>query len=332
MTRLLVISNNPDRASFRQRIGLYLGVLRDRGIDCEIRKLPAGMFQRKQVFCEARRFDAVLLHRKMLNAWDAFWLGRCGKPIVYDFDDAIMYSDRKPEQISRARFRRFGRSVSLSRLAIAGNNYLADHARRYSPNVVVLPTAVEVDVRPLPVERPDDGNVRLVWIGSRSTLRYLQELAPALEDLGRRHRNVILRIICDEFFDLKDMRVEKRTWSKQTEAADMMTSDVGLAPLPDNAFTRGKCGFKILQYQTVCLPVVASPVGVNSEYVRDGATGFLASDRSQWVARLSALVQNAELRRTMGQTGREDVEKFNVKAIGERFWELAGPCLGHHDD
>jgi hypothetical protein len=177
VTRLLVISNNPDRASFRQRIGLYLEVLRGRGIDCEVRRLPAGMWRRKQVFCEARRFDAVLLHRKMLNAWDAFWLGRCGKPILYDFDDAIMYSDRKPEEISRARFRRFGRSVSLSCLSVAGNAYLADHAKRYSPNVVVLPTAVEVGACPSPSDRRDDGNVRLVWIGSRSTLRYLQELA-----------------------------------------------------------------------------------------------------------------------------------------------------------
>lgn len=326
--RLLVLTHNPDRASFRQRIGVYLNVLRDEGIECEIRRLPAGMLQRRTVFREAMSFDGVLLHRKMLNAWDAFWLKRCGKPVVYDFDDAIMYSDRKPDRISMLRFRRFGRSVSLSCLSIAGNKYLAEHAKRYSPNVAVLPTAVETGESLSPVEHQDDGNVRLVWIGSRSTLRYLQEIAPALEELGGRHKNVILRIVCDEFFDLKSMRVERRTWSKQTETRDMMTSDIGLAPLPDNRFTRGKCGFKILQYQAVALPVVASPVGVNSEYVRDGATGFLASDRAQWVDRLSVLVQDADLRRTFGRNGHQDVEAFDVRRIAERFRELIKPCPG----
>ncbi len=322
MKRLLVISNNPDRASFRQRIGVYLDVLRAQGIDSEVLALPAGMLRRRQAFQQARLFDGVLLHRKMLNAWDGFWLRRFAKWLIYDFDDAIMYSDRAPDRLSQVRFGRFGRSVSLSHLVIAGNGYLAEHARRYNRNVVVLPTAVEVGGPPASVERPDDGNVRLVWIGSRSTLRYLQEIAPALEELGSRRRNVILRIVCNEFFDLKALRVEKRMWSKQTEAADMMTSDIGLAPLPDNRFTRGKCGFKILQYQAAGLPVVASPVGINSEYVRDGVTGFLASDRSQWVARLGDLVQNAQLRRTMGQAGGRDVQKFAVEAIGERFWEL----------
>jgi glycosyltransferase involved in cell wall biosynthesis len=330
--RLLVISNNPDRASFRQRIGVYLEMLRDRRIDSEVHTLPAGMLRRRRVFQAAEAFDGVLLHRKMLNAWDAFWLGRYARRVAYDFDDAIMYSDRKPERDSRLRFRRFGKSVSLSHLVIAGNQYLADQARKYNPNVCVLPTAVELGAYPAPVPPLNDGNVRLVWIGSRSTLRYLHEIAPALEELGRRQKNVVLRIICNEFLDLMAMGVEKRIWSKQTEAVDMAGSDIGLAPLPDNRFTRGKCGFKILQYQAVGLPVVASPVGVNGEYVRDGVSGFLATDRSQWIARLSELVQNAELRRTMGKAGRKDVERFDMAAIGGRFCELIERCLGHHDD
>lgn len=325
--RLLIISNNPDRASFRQRIGNYLDLLRDRGIECEVVRLPAGMLKRREVFASARHFDGVLLHRKMLNAWDAFWLRRyCGK-VIYDFDDAIMYSDRRPERISRARFRRFGRPAGLSDLVIAGNDYLAEHARRYNRNVRVLPTGLDVGAYRAAGQRERGGSVRLIWIGSRSTLKYLSEIRPALEELGRRFDQVRLRMICNEFFDLESMRVEKCAWSSQTEAADLVTSDIGLAPLPDNPFTRGKCGFKILQYHAAGLPVVASPVGVNAQYAREGVTGLLATTESEWVEKLSQLIEDAQLREQMGREGLRTVGSFDVSVIGQEFTGLIASCL-----
>lgn len=325
--QLLILTNNPDRASFRQRIGIYLGTLRDQGVDCKVLQLPSGTWRRRKAFYAAQAFDGILLHRKMLNPWDAFWLRRQRKRVVYDFDDAIMYSDRRPEVISHGRFRRFGRSVALSCMAIAGNPYLANHAKRYSPNVRVLPTAVDVGSYRVSERGTDDRHVRLVWIGSDSTLKYLREIAPALEELGRHLRNVTLRIVCNAFFDLRNLRVEKRVWSKQTQAADLAGSDIGLAPLPDDPFTRGKCGFKILQYQAAGLPVVASPVGVNASYVRDGATGYAAHNHTEWVDRLGRLVQNRDLRTRMGQAGLSEVARFDVGIIGNRFCELLAEAL-----
>lgn len=325
--RLLVLTNNPDRASFRQRIGIHLPLLQERGVRPEIAVLPGGSFARQKLFRHAAEFDGLLLHRKMLNAWDGYWLRRSARRVIYDFDDAIMYSDRKPEQVSRLRFRRFARSVALSRLVIAGNAYLADHARQYSDCVRVLPTSLDMEPYRAPPPKADDGNVRLVWIGSRSTLKYLREIAPALEEVAGRCGDAVLRIICNEFLDLKIMRVEKRTWSRGTEAADLATSDIGLAPLPDNAFTRGKCGFKILQYQAARLPVVASPVGVNAEYVQPGVTGFHAITASEWVDTLTRLIRDCGLRAQMGEEGATHAQGFDARIIGRRWAEWIVACL-----
>lgn len=332
--RLLVITNNNslDQPSFRQRIAIYLDLLRNRGIDCQVARLPHGMLARRTLFASARRFDGVLLHRKILNAWDAFWLRRLGGPVIYDFDDAIMYSDRQGGRICRMRARRFHRAVALSRLVIAGNEYLADHARRYNARVEVLPTGLDVGPYRVQTPRQNDGTVRLVWVGGGTMLKHLRGIAPALEELGKRFPQVSLRIISSQFLGLQAMRVEQRRWSRETEVADLVTSDIGLAPLADNPYARGKCAFKILQYQAAGLPVVASPVGVNAQYVRDGATGFLVRDLSQWIDRLGALIENPQLRTALGHAGHRDVEKFDVNVIGERLCQLIEQCLGQRNE
>jgi glycosyltransferase involved in cell wall biosynthesis len=217
--------------------------------------------------------------------------------------------------------------VALSRLVIAGNEYLAEHARRYNAHVEILPTGLDVGAYPVRTPRENDGLLRLVWIGGGSVLKHLRGIVPALEELGRRFPQVRLRIVSNEFLDLKSMPVEQRPWSRETEVADLVSSDIGLAPLTDDPFTRGKCAFKILQYQAAGLPVVASPVGVNEQYVRDGATGFLVRDLSQWIDRLAALIENPDLRLALGRAGRRDVEKFDGHVLGEQFCDLILECL-----
>jgi len=329
---LLVITTNPDRASFRSRIGMYLDLLRSKGIQTTVARLSNSVSERRALLMSARCSDAVLLQRTLLTAWDGYWLRRCGRIVIYDFDDAIMYSNRQPGRSPRRRLRSFGRAAALSSLVLAGNEYLADHARRYAANVRVLPTGLDLNPYRVTIPRAEDGRVRLVWIGSRSTLKYLREITPALEELGTRIPNLVLRIVCDEFLDLPSLKVEKHRWSRETEARDLMTSDIGLAPLPDDPFTRGKCGFKILQYRAAGLPVVASPVGVNAQYVQQDVTGFLARDLPQWVDRLRALVENPELRTTLGRYGQREVERFDVSVIGEQFCRLITECLGQEND
>ena len=326
--KLLIITNNPDRASFRQRIGAYLDILCDNGIDCEVAKLPDHFWGRRKFFKRAVSFDGVFLHKKVLNILDAFYLRRYSRKVIYNFDDAVMYSDKNPEHDSRSHLVRFRRSVKLADMVVPGSSYLADHASKFNANVKILPIGLRVGDYEVGNSRKIDNRIRLVWIGSKSTLSYLASIKPALEEIGSRFDNVVLRIICDDFFDLQNMPVEKHIWSNETRAVDLAVSDIGLAPLPSNRFTEGKCSFKVLEYACVCLPVVASPVGTNSEYVRDGITGLHASQPGEWIDGITKLVENRELRRRMGQAGREQVVQFDVGVIGKKLCDLIMGCVG----
>jgi len=325
---LLILSNNPSRASFRQRIGVYLDTLRSNGINPEVAKLPAGSLARRKLFRRAAECDGVLLHKKGLNLFDATWLARYTKKLIYDFDDAIMYSPKAPDRNSLSRFRPFRRSVKIADMVIAGNSYLAEHARRFNPNVEVLPTGLDTNAYRVKDNLKKDGKIRLVWIGSHSTLRYLAEIKPALEEIGSRFDSVVLRIICDDSIDLRNMPVEKRLWSEEAQAIDLATCDIGLAPLPDNRFTRGKCGFKVLQYAAAALPAVASPVGVNAEYVSDRVTGFHATNIVQWVDGVGKLVTDQSLRKRMGEAAKANVHKFDLAVIARRLVNLVKESLG----
>jgi len=325
--RLLVISNNLDRASFRQRVAVHIDSLRECGIKCQVEELPRDYWTRWTLYKRGADFDAVLLQKKCLNFYDAFWLKRHSRRIIYDLDDAVMYSPQAPHSDKTSHFKLFRRTAKLADMVIAGNSYLAEHARRFNSNVKVLPTGLAVSSYDVNVDRRDDGRIRIVWIGSQSTLKYLTQIKPALEQIGARFHNVVLRIVCDQFFDLESMPVEKHPWSLTTETIDLVTSDIGLAPLPDNRFTRGKCGFKILQYAAAGLPAVTSPVGVNANYVQHGLTGFLAADTGQWVAAITHLIENHQLRKSMGLAARKWVEKFDIGLLGKQLCDIITTCV-----
>jgi len=324
---LLIITNNPNRASFRQRFAVYLGTLRRDGIDCQIAKLPPGSFERLTLFKRAADFDAVFLQKKCLNFFDAYYLRKYSKRLIYDFDDAIMYSSNRPDRNSPSHSIGFRRSARLADVVIAGNSYLAKHAQRFNANVKIVPTGLDTKAYTVETKAKKDGKIRLVWIGSKSTLRYLAEIKPALEQIGQHYDSVVLRIICDDFFGLHNMEVEKCQWSLEKQAEDLATSHIGLAPLPDNRFTRGKCGFKILQYEAANLPVVTSPVGVNSEYVHNGVTGYHASNIRQWIDRVSELIDDIGLRKKMADAGRAQAQRFDITVIGKTLYSFITECI-----
>jgi len=325
--KLLVLTNNPDRASFRQRIGVYLDVLQVNNINCDVVTLPSGTMARRKALRNAAGYDGVLLHKKKLNLLDAFWLRRYSRRIIYSFDDAVMYSDKSPERNSRSHFIPFRRSVRLADLVITGSSYLAEHARRFNSNVEILPIGLKVGDYAVSCPAKTDDKIRLVWIGSRSTLSYLEEIRPAIEQVGSRFDKIVLRIVGDDFLELDHVPVEKRPWSMNSRGLDLATSDIGLAPLPDNRFTRGKCSFKVLEYSAAGLPVVASPVGTNSQYVKEGTTGFLAADTRQWLDRMTQLIEDPQLRQRMGREGRAWAKNFDISVIGARLCKLIADCL-----
>ena len=325
--RLFVLTNNPERASFRQRIQIHLEALHANGVDCEVAKLPSGELARLRLFKRAADFDAVFLQKKCLNIFDAICLRRNSKKIIYDFDDAIMYNPNHPDRNSSSHSIGFRKSARLADVVIAGNSYLAKQAQRFNANVKIVPTGLDTKAYTVETKAKNDGKIRLVWIGSKSTLQYLAEIKPALEQIGQRYDSVVLRIICDDFFDLQNMEIEKRWWSLEKQAEDLATSHIGLAPLPDNRFTRGKCGFKIVQYEAAYLPVVTSPVGVNSEYVRNGVTGYHASNIRQWIDRVSELIDDIELRKKMADAGRAQAQRFDITVIGKTLYSFITECI-----
>lgn len=330
--KLLILTNNPNRPSFRQRIEIYLQTLRCNGIDCEVAKLPLGELTRLRLFKQANNFDGVFLQKKCLNFFDALCLRKYSKKIIYDFDDAIMYSPNRPATDKTSHFRLFRRTAKLADMVIAGNSYLAEHAKKFNNNIHILPTGLNTNEYSIK-NQPNTGNkIRLVWIGSKSTLCYLMEIKPALEEIGSQFDNVVLRIICDDFFDLENMEVEKCHWSLENQVKDLATADIALAPLPDNRFTKGKCGFKILQYQAAHLPVITSPVGVNLDFVRNGSTGLLVTNVTGWTDKIASLIENPDLRKQMADTAKTQAAKFDSNIIGAKLSKLITNFLKNPSD
>jgi glycosyltransferase involved in cell wall biosynthesis len=326
---LIIITNNPSRASYRQRVGIYLDLFRSSGINSQVVHYPKSISARWKILKSCNDFDAVLLHKKTLNIFDAFWLKRYAQKVIFNFDDAIMYYEEHPgRKPSRRKHQKpFERTIKLANMVIAGNSYLAERAKQFSSNVQILPTGLETKLYKTYLGTKKDDKIRLVWIGSQSTLKYLAQLKPVLEEIGSRFNNVKLRIIADDFFDLQKMQVEKCQWSLQSQIRDLAECNVGLAPLPDNRFTRGKCGFKILQYFAVGLPVVASPVGVNGIYIHDNVNGFLADSHDVWIDKISRLVSDVQLRNEMSQAGIQAVKDFDNEQIGRRLRDLVKKCV-----
>jgi glycosyltransferase involved in cell wall biosynthesis len=308
-------------------VEIFLELLRAGGIEAEVHKLPKGYINRRNLLGRSAEFDAVLLHKKCLNLFDAYCLRKKARKIIYDFDDAVMYKAGQPESEHTSHMRLFSRTIRLADCVIAGNEYLAQHARRFNSNVHIIPTGLAVDDYKTSAARPNDGKVRLVWIGSTATLKYLEQLRPVLEEIGRRFDHVVLRIICDSFLTLNDIAVEERRWSAETQAADLATGDIGLAPLPDDRFTRGKCAYKILQYMAAGLPVVASPVGVNRRYIEDSRAGLLAENESQWLETITELIKDAPLRARMIKAADRFVRRFDRAVLGEELLRVITDCV-----
>lgn len=292
-------------------------------------------WQRLGAIWRSPAFDLVVVEGEVFPFAPA-WLDRLlwlrNRNVVVEYDDALhVYYG---EMLDSAFLRRLlgGKVATLMRLSkavIVGNTYLADYARKHSSRVEVVPTTV--DTRRYRVREPHTitgGTVTLGWIGSPVTAPYLTSLGPALAALAQRRR-VRLKVIGGSGFSLPGVQVLAVPWHLDTEVAELQSCDIGLMPLDDDAYARGKCGLKILQYFAVGIPAVASPVGVNAELIQDGLNGFLAGDREAWVARLTQLIDDPTLRQRMGQAGRQRVEqRYALEGTAPRLVALLRELSG----
>lgn len=327
--RLLILTRDTANAAFRQRIAPYLAALEARGIATETVVLAKATLARRRQLARAADFDGVLLHRKTLTFWDAGPLVKHARRLIYDFDDAVMFQARAPFKPHPGRLYRFRRTVRAADLVLAGSPVLEEHATKAGARrVEVVPTGLDASRFPVRDHAAAAGPVRLVWIGSRSTLKQLEPLRKALEAVGRALPGARLRVIADAPLTLDGLEVENVAWSLEGEGRLLAESDVGIAPLPDTPFTRGKCGFKVLQYMAAGLPVVASPVGVNADYVEPGRTGYQAVTTDEWVDAVSRLASDAALRARLGREGRRRVvERYDFGVLAARVCDLVREVL-----
>jgi glycosyltransferase involved in cell wall biosynthesis len=322
---LVALVESEQHVCCRYRLAAFRPRLATAGHTLDIRPLPRGWLGRVGLGRDLADAGAVIVLRKLLPAWATALLRSRVRRLVYDFDDAVWgrdsYSPKGHADPNRAA--RFRGSVRAADLVIAGNDYLAAEARKWTDpgRVLVIPTCVDVARYPQSAA-PGDG-LRLVWVGSSSTLRGLEQFAPTLSAIGRAVPGVRLKLICDRFIQIPDIPVDPCPWSEATEPAEIAAADVGIAWVPDDPWSRGKCGLKVLQYQAAGLPVVANPVGVQAAFVRPGQTGFLATTPDEWVGAIRQLAADADLRRRLGAAGRGQVEATSSVEVGARGWLAA---------
>lgn len=263
------------------------------------------------------------------------WLGLRGCLVIVDYDDALFHQyDQHPRKLVRAFLgNKIATVMRLADLVVVGNRYLATYAEGAGARrVEILPTVIDLDRYRLLEDafvdagdtcdrgdRGDRGDFVIGWIGSPSTAKYLRLIAPALAELCKT-TNVKIRLVGSGAIDLPGVSVETVTWQNGTEVDEISRFDVGIMPLPDEPWTRGKCGFKLIQYMACGLPVVASPVGVNSEIVSDEVNGFLATTTQEWVQALVRLKDDRALRQRMGQEGRKLVEEKYCLQVSAQKW------------
>lgn len=312
---------SPHHVCCRYRLRAFEPSLKAAGGDTiHFRRFPVSLFE--PLLDHSLHPDLLILQRKLPNWWQRRKLNRVSIPIVFDFDDAVWlrdsYSPKGFHSTRRAgRFRRLMQSIDG---VAAGNAFLAEEARRCNPALKIewMPTCV--DVKRYRVASHENPTPSLVWIGSASTLQGLERIRPVLEALGRAVPNLQLKQICDRFLRFDPLEVIETPWAEATETAEIASGDIGISWIPDDPWSRGKCGLKVLQYMAAGLPVVANPVGVHPEMIEHGVTGFLATTAEEWLDAVHQLVRDPDLRKRMGAAGRRVVEqRYSVEAGSDRW-------------
>jgi glycosyltransferase involved in cell wall biosynthesis len=314
MPNILLLGYGLDQPSFRHRMRSLVAPLQEAGWQVRAEQFPSGRYglrtwERRGLL---RWADVAVLHQIKLSAIEARLFARYSRRRVFDVDDAIYV--RKPRRLGEVpdespwRKQKFAATCRWVDAVAAGNDVLAAVARATAKEVAVLPTSLDTACY-LPTTAGPADPPTVAWIGSPENLIYLDMIRPALARLSKRHPALRLRVICSEFPDWNDVTIEPIAWSSATEAQSLAGAHIGVMPLTDDAWSRGKCAFKLLQYMAAALPCVASPVGANTEAVQDGINGFHATDVDDWERGLERLIVSPELRATFGAQGRLHVEE-----------------------
>jgi len=298
------------------------GVLHHRGrVLAKIKAVTREMGRRRSELNSIGDFDLVYLFREaalMGPPWFERKIARSGVPVVFDFDDAIFVSYKSPSNGYLSYLKFPSKTSEICRLSthiMAGNEFLANYARAFNKNVSIVPTTIDTD-KYLPTEQnTGSGKITIGWSGSFSTIQHLDTVRDVLHELAQTEE-FTLRVIGTPEYEIAGVDVEAMQWRAETEVDDLGQIDIGIMPLPDDNWSKGKCGLKALQYMALGKPTVCSPVGVNSTIIQDGVNGCLAGETAEWISEIKQLMHEPELRQKMGRAGRKTVEQeYSAKAV-----------------
>jgi glycosyltransferase involved in cell wall biosynthesis len=349
--RVLVLAPYPQRSAPSQRFRFeqYIEPLRERGIELDVRPLleeasqrivhePGryvgktlavlkGAARRVHDIAAVKHYDLALIHREAFPlgpAWVERTIRAMGLPYIFDFDDAI-YLPNSTDANRRLVWLKFPRKleriVSGAALVTAGNSHLETWAQQYTRSTMVVPTTIDTSIYTSRIRLDPGGALCVGWSGSRTTIEHLRPLGPVLARLQRRH-GVRLRVIGDPGFRMPGAQIEALPWSEDREIRDLSEIDIGVMPLPDDEWARGKCGLKALQYMALGIPTVMSPVGVNVE-IAEGGAAELASASDDWEIKLERLILDSRARRELGAAGRQRVAERFATQVNVDTYETA---------
>ncbi|HJS54773.1 MAG TPA: glycosyltransferase family 4 protein [Chitinophagaceae bacterium] len=349
MKKVLFVSlHRPDRSpSQRFRFEQYLDYLNENGYQCNFSWLlnaaedkyfySRGMVFRKafivlgsiwkrlKEISSASKYDIVFVQREAFMLGTSFferWFAKRSK-LIFDFDDSIWLQNVSAANKMFSFFKNADKTkniISKANLVFAGNNYLADYAKQFNQHVVIIPTTIDTDLYK-PIDQTEKDRICIGWSGSVTTIEHMETKMNALKAIKNIYGDrVYFKIVGDGNYSSKELQTKGLPWKKESELQDMAEFDIGIMPLPDTEWAKGKCGLKGLQYMALGVPTIMSPVGVNSEIIQDGENGFLADSDEEWVNKLSLLIESFELRKKFGNAGRKTVEeKYSIHANSKLY-------------
>jgi glycosyltransferase involved in cell wall biosynthesis len=351
---LFIVPYPTEGASARLRVEQFLPYLKDAGIEYSLRPFYSqsfykilykpgntlkkvalflgASFRRFSDICVSPSYNVVFIHREVfpiglpVMEWMLFILKSIFRNrIVFDFDDAIYLSPEGSSSILSVLKCPWKTDLIIrhSDMVIAGNELLKEHALKLNKNVTVIPTCIDTNLYKMTGQKPSSTELVIGWVGSHTTQVFLKDMEPVFMELLGEYPNLKIHIIGGQSGLIRHERVMIKEWSLAGEKDDIPAFDIGIMPMPDTNWTRGKCAFKAILYMSFGIPVVVSPVGVNKAIIKDVVNGYLAATGVEWKEKLSKLLSDDSLRRSMGDAGRTTVVKgYSVEANAGKFVEV----------
>ena len=280
----------------------------------------------------ANKFDVIFVQREAFMLGTIFFERLFARKarMIFDFDDSIwlqVVSDGNKTLGFLKDANKTAKLIALSDLVFAGNLHLKNYALQFNGNTHLVPTVVDTD-NYHPISKASGNKICIGWSGSFSTIPYYEMALPALMKIKAKYGDsVCFKVISDRHYSNKDLDVQGVIWTSTKEVEELSEIDIGIMPLPDDEWTKGKCALKGLLYMSMGQVAVLSPVGVNRALIEDGVNGFLADTNEEWVDKLSLLIENSALREKMGEKGRETVvNQYSVRAHKDNFVRFFDEC------